>query len=648
MIRIRTALAGLIAVTAAAPILAAADWQPISPDDLKMTSEALAPGAPAVYLYRQVDRNDLGYKEANYLRIKILTADGLKYANVAIRFNKEYESIRDIEARTIRPDGSVVPFDGQVFERPVLEGRGVKVYEETFTLPAAEVGCIVEYRYVHRLRYGYAYDSHWILSGDLFTRDAKFSLEPNRFFTLRWSWPRGLPEGAGTPKQDHGAITLEVHNVPAFVTEDHMPPANELKYRVDFIYYNEPNPENDPDRFWRGMTKRFYQSIGSFTNEDRAMSKALAEIVLPADPPETKLRKIYARVERIQNFSYETDAEREAAKQDLRKVDDVADVWKRGYGTGAQITWLLLALARSAGLQAEPAVVSTRDRYFFSPRLMNPGQLDAGLVVVTLGGQKYYLSPGVPFTPFGLLPWSETDVRALLINSKGGEWITTPLPAATDSRVERRASLRLDAGTLEGKSTVTYTGLEASWRRMQMRGEDDAARRQFLESEMERIIPTGSNIKLTNSPDWSDAASPLVAEFDIEVPGWGTQAGRHELLPVGLFSGAEKHIFEHAARTQPIYFEFPYLHHDDVTVELPPGWTIQSVPKPRDDDRKGAAYVSKTEADGRAIHMTRDLTLNATLIEAANYGALRQFFETVRTGDEDDVVLSSGAVSQTR
>jgi hypothetical protein len=34
------------------------EWQPISQEELKMTSVPEAPGAPAVILYRQVDRND--------------------------------------------------------------------------------------------------------------------------------------------------------------------------------------------------------------------------------------------------------------------------------------------------------------------------------------------------------------------------------------------------------------------------------------------------------------------------------------------------------------------------------------------------------------------------------------------------------------
>ena len=78
------ALAGLIGCALlfrpAGTAHAAGDWLPIDPAELKMTSEPLAPGAKAIYLYRQVDRDDSGNArtEANYLRIKILTERGVR------------------------------------------------------------------------------------------------------------------------------------------------------------------------------------------------------------------------------------------------------------------------------------------------------------------------------------------------------------------------------------------------------------------------------------------------------------------------------------------------------------------------------------------------------------------------------------------
>jgi hypothetical protein len=38
----------------------AVGFQPVSPEELKMTSEPKVPGAPAIILYRQVDRDDRG------------------------------------------------------------------------------------------------------------------------------------------------------------------------------------------------------------------------------------------------------------------------------------------------------------------------------------------------------------------------------------------------------------------------------------------------------------------------------------------------------------------------------------------------------------------------------------------------------------
>ena len=138
-----------------------------------------------------------------------------------------------------------------------------------------------------------------------------------------------------------------------------------------------------------------------------------------------------------------------------------------------------------------------------------------------------------------------------------------------------------DIGTLEGKVTVTYSGLEASWRRINERNEDATERRKFLERDVEAAVPVGIEVKLTNSPDWTGSDTPLVAEFDLRVPGWAATMGNRALLAVGLFGNAEKYSFEHSARVHPLYFTFPYKHTDELAIELPPGWQVGSVPKAR-------------------------------------------------------------------
>jgi Domain of Unknown Function with PDB structure (DUF3857) len=102
------------------------DWLPVDPAELKMTAEPKAPGAASIFLYRQVDRDDQNFKEVHYARIKILTEEGRKNADVELAFVKGEDRIDYIKARTIRPDGTIANFDGKIFGRRARQHRGLR------------------------------------------------------------------------------------------------------------------------------------------------------------------------------------------------------------------------------------------------------------------------------------------------------------------------------------------------------------------------------------------------------------------------------------------------------------------------------------------------------------------------------------------
>jgi len=633
------------------PTASAQGFQPASPEELKMTSESLVPGAAAIILYRQVDRDDNGRTshEDNYLRIKILAEEGRKYGDVEIPFFKASEDVVHIRARTIRPDGSTVDFDGKVFEKSIVKGRGVKYLAKTFTLPDVQVGSIVEYLYTVDLSEHYIYESHWILSDELFTKKAVFSLRPFKSnyvpVYLHWIW-QGLPSGAEVKQGADSVIRMEAINIPAFQTEDFMPPANELKSRVDFIYSEDPL-EKDTNSFWKKVGKKRNDQLESFIGRHKAMEEAAAQIVSPGDPPETKLRKIYDRVQQVRNTSYELRKTEQEEKRDKEKVaENVEDIWKRGYGTGVQLTWLYLALVRAAGFEAYGAWVSSRRQYFFNPKTMQSGKLNANVVLVKLNGKDLYFDPGAAFTPFGLLTWSETSTPGLRLDKDGGSWILTTLPLSSESRIERNAKLKLsETGDLEGTLTITYTGLEAMYRRLDLRNSDEVARRDFLEHEVKEQVPAAVELELTNKPDWGSSETPVVAEFHLKVPGWASGAGKRTVMPVGLFTAAEKHVLEHANRVQPIYFEYPFGKLDDVAIELPAGWQVTSLPPAKNQDGHVVSYTLKAENDKGLLHVARMLNIDFIFLETKYYGALRSFFQVVRTADEEQIVLQPGAAT---
>ncbi len=635
----------------AVPAKAGVGFQPVSQDELKMTSEPRAPGAPAIILYLQVDRDDNSRTphEDNYFRIKILTEEGRKHADIEIPFAKGREEVVNVRARTIKPDGSIVNFDGKVFEKELVKGRGLKVLAKTLTLPDVQVGDIIEYFYTIDLQEGYLFESHWILSNELFTKKAQFSLK--RYlgtygrWALRWSW-QSLPADAVPPKLGPDEIVrMEASNIPAFQTEDYMPPPNELKSRVDFIY-EQDLPEKDQDRFWKQVGKERNGQLESFVGKRKAMEQAVEQIVSPADSQDVKLRKIYDRVQQIRNKTYElrkTEQEEKRAKE--KPAENVEELWKRGYGNGVQLTWLFLGLVRAAGFEAYGCWVSGRSEYFFTPVTMQSTKLNANVVLVKLNGKDLYFDPGGAFTPFGLLEWSETGVPGLRLDKDGGSWIRTTLPEPSESRIERTGKLKLtETGDLEGKITVTYTGLEAMHHRVEERNADEVARKKFLEERVTSQIAVAAEAELTNKPDWTSSETPLVAEFSLKIPGWASSAGRRVVIPAAIFTASEKGLFEHANRVQPIYFEYPHEKADDVTIELPPGWEVSSVPPPQDLNGKVIVYSAKVERSPGTLRLTRKLTIDILLLEQKYYASLRNFFQTVRTSDGEQIVVQPGEI----
>jgi hypothetical protein len=637
------------------PVSGSVGFQPVSPDELKMTAEPKAPGATAVILFREVDRDDSAraVREDVYCRVKILTEEGRKYADIEVPFFKEESTVGNIHARTIEPDGSIVNFGGQIFDKQIVKAHGVKYLAKTFTLQNVQVGGILEYYYTVDMNDRFiGYSSHWIISDELFTKDAKFSLKPyagdNPPLSLRWTW-NTLPAGTPAPAQGpNHIIAFEVRDVPAFQTEDYMPPENEMKSRVDFIYSEDPF-EKDPQVYWKKRGKKLNGWLEAYVGKKSAMEQAVSQIVVTSDTPEVKLRKIYARVQQIRNTSYEAGKTEQEQKREKEKAPaNVEDLWKKQYGNGVELTWLFLGLARAAGFDAAGVWVSDRANYFFQPGSMDGRRLDANVVVVKLNGQDMYFDPGAAYVPFGMLPWTETGVAGLKLDKDGGSWVQTTVPPSADSAIHRKAEFKFsEGGDLEGELAVTYTGLEGAQRRVEERLADEAARKKYLEDEVKEWIPAACEVDLTNQPDWK-SSEPMVAEFNVKIPGWVAGAGKRALLTVGLFGGPEKHLFDHSNRVYPIYFSFPFQRDDDVNVDLPLGWQIASVPSPRNQTGHVLGYTMNAENDKGTLHLKRTLNMDVVLLEQKYYGALRNFYQMVRASDEAQVILQPIATSASK
>jgi hypothetical protein len=149
-----------------------------------------------------------------------------------------------------------------------------------------------------------------------------------------------------------------------------------------------------------------------------------------------------------------------------------------------------------------------------------------------------------------------------------------------------------------------------------------------------------SEVSLANTPDWDSADTRLVAVFNVKVPGWANITGQRAFSPIGLFGAREKRAFLHGFRVHPVYFAYPFEMADDITIALPAGWEVNSVPQALHSDIKVMSYETAAEQGTGKLHLQRKLVVNMVLLDQKYYGSLQDFFDKARTGDDEQVVFA--------
>src|ERR1700733_9480252 len=76
-------------------------FQEPSKEELQMTADPKAPGAPAVFLYREEKTDNGNHTVSSYARIKVLTEAGREWATVEVPYRAVLNSMPTIEGRTI-------------------------------------------------------------------------------------------------------------------------------------------------------------------------------------------------------------------------------------------------------------------------------------------------------------------------------------------------------------------------------------------------------------------------------------------------------------------------------------------------------------------------------------------------------------------
>ncbi|MFP5237161.1 MAG: DUF3857 domain-containing protein [Acidobacteriota bacterium] len=646
--RIRVAVSTVfLFVAMAAPLVAHGQFTQPTKEELQMTSDPQAPGAAAVYLYREEKTDDTLHYHELYVRMKILTEKGKEQATRHIPYMRGNFKVTDIQGRTIHPDGTVIPLTAKPADLVDVKNAGYQLNEMVFTLPSVEVGSIIEYRLQERYSDDSVQSPDWYVQQQFFVHKAHYFFLPSSSDSITdehgticgnilYAQTAGMD--AKVVRDAAGRFTLDVVNVPPIPNEQWMPPLNSVVWRVHFYYSWAYNGKD----FWTGTGKRWLKDTNRFANPTGTLKAAASQLVAASDTDEVKAKKLYDAVQKLDNTDFtraKTAAELKA--EGLKANKNAEIVWNQKSGSSNDLAMLYVALARAAGLTAYPMQVVNRDVAIFDGNYLSDYQLDDYIAVLELNGKEVYVDPGEKMCPFGLLAWKHTLAGGMRQSDKGVTYGATPATTYVQNVVERIGQVTIAPdGSLTGMVRLVMTGQDAMhWRQVALRNDPEEVKKQFTDW-VRGTVPDGVIPEMDHFVGLDDYNVNLIAV--VKVHGiMGTGAGKHYFMP-GLFfdSRSENQFAAQDQRQIPVDVHYAKKVIDQVTYHLPAGLTVESAPQSTSVPWQGNAVmkiVSKTNPDG--VTVAHELAYNYTLVDAKDYALLHGFFQKVDAADQQQIAL---------
>ena len=616
-----------------------------------MTAEPAAPDAAAIYLYREERADDKLHMHSLYVRLKVLTEKGKQYADVEIPYEGHSFGIRAVEGRTIHSDGTIIPFTGKPYEKVLEKTKTQKYMAKVFTLPDAQVGSILEYRYELSYEDNIVYSPRWLIQQPLYVRKAHYQFLPTEHrlmndhgesMNAELEYFPLLPKGAQIQYSPvEKLFRLDLDKIEPLEEEEYMPPMDSISYRVLFYYTLARTAE----AYWKDEGKFWSRDIDRFMSPNK-LTGIVNQIVAPADTPRQKVQKIYDAVMKLDNSSFDRGHTRVEDNAEGIKIKTAADIWDAKRGNADELAVLFAGLVRAAGLKAYVAVVTNRNRAIFLKSYLSMSQLDDDIVIVELEGKEEFFDPGERYCTFGQLHWKHTMTSGLRQTDHGAELFDSVPVAYKTTSVLRTADLSLEPdGKLSGSLRIAMTGNKALyWRQRALSTDEEAVKKEFEES-LQPTLPPGVEAKTDHFLALTDYDRTLMAVMTVS-GSMGTATAKRVFLPTLIFEAGSKPLFVHDKRTAPVDLEYPYQSQDTIVIHMPASLAVESAPKDAQFPlANNALYKTTVKQDPGKIEIDRVFILANSLYTADEYGGLKDFYQKVNARDQEQAVLQPTTVT---
>lgn len=593
-------------------------------------------------------------------KIKIYKKEGYEYANKEVRYyiggsSKEKISFKNevtynlingkIEKTKLRKEGE--------FDEKVNEFWGKK----KISMPNVKEGSIVEFEYTVSSELIGSIDS-WYFQSSIPTLYSEFNIKTPEFYVYTPKFRGFLSPKIVTEKnkksisitskaRTEGLVTRTVfstenfdytenktvytiENIPAIKDEAFV---NNIKNYISSIehelmsvqYPNQPAKNFATD--WETVVKKIYENedFGNELNKTGYFEKDIDAILAGSNSQEEKIASIFTFVKSKMNWN---EYYGYACNNGVRKA------YQDKVGNAAEINLMLTSMLRYAGFEANPVLISTRGNGIavFPSR----NAFDYVITGVELNNQTILFDATNKYSMYNILPIRDLNWKGRLIRKNGTSSSINLTPTFNSKDVINLMAEINSQGEVMGKVREQYFDYNGFVYRDKYNGLTKETMMEKIEKKYQGLEISEYDVQNSN-----DLSKPIIENYSFTSNNVVETIGDKMYFSPFLHFAMSENPFKQESRFYPIDFVFPNQDKYSISIKLPEGYVVETLPEVKaiglPNDYGNFKY--NISSNGNQIQLMYTYDINTAIIPSENYEEIKAFFKEMINKQTEKVVL---------
>jgi hypothetical protein len=586
-------------------------------------------------------------------RIKIYKKEGLNWANFQVPYYVGYENLED---ETVKFSNAVTyNIENGAIVKTKLNNEGsfkknVNEYwnEASITMPNVKVGSIIEFKYILKseniVKFP-VFDFQYAIPVNF----CEYKTEIPEFFIYKpisvgfFKFESDTKIGNGYQNftnENNQTVNVSYQQINSLYNAKDIPALLEEEY-VDNIdnYKSALHHELEKTRFpdvpvklysqtWDDVAKDIYKNK-EFGDELKDKSFFDSDLRLIIKNDTTQIQKANTIFKFVQNkmnwdkkYSYLTNKK-------------LPNAYIEKTGNVAEINLLLLSMLNYAGITAFPVLLSTVDHGI--PVFPNRTVFNYVIVAVDIDNKRILMDATDKNTTLNILPFRDLNWIGRLIRNDGSSEEINLVPEFL-SKENTNIIVTINSNhDLSGKIRTQKTDYEAYKFRKNYNKINHQIYIEKLENDYNDISITDYSIE----NEATDLTKPIVETYSFISKNHIEKIGDKFYINPLLFFEIGINPFTQEKRQLPIYYGYPSQKRFIIGMEIPQGYTIESLPKSITIKTPDGLmmFTYKSNNSENKIQFSVVTEINSALIHQDNYDEIKDFYKQMIEKQNEKIVL---------